>query len=172
MAYKMSILLGKITKVHSFEGAVTVRLEGSISYDITKWESVFIETDGRPVPFFIEFIEQPDNRTLRMKFSDYDSDRKVKEFVGCKVFLTETDSSVAPVDDPQSLLKFVVMSDEDIEAGVITEIIENPGQLLLNIVSGSGKNILLPLHEDLIIGIDTDNKIIRMIIPEGIADIN
>jgi ribosomal protein L35AE/L33A len=51
MAYKKHILLGKITKVHGFEGAVTIRLERSFSDNILKMESVFIETDGRPVPF-------------------------------------------------------------------------------------------------------------------------
>ncbi len=172
MAYKKHILLGRITKVHSFEGAVTVRLEKSISDRIFEMESVFIETDGRPVPFFIEYTEQPDNRTLRMKFSGYDSDDKVKEFVGCSIYLTEASSAVMPLDDFQSLKGFEVFSDEELSLGYITEIIENPGQLLLSIRSGSGKEILLPLHEDLIQGIDTDKKKIIMIIPEGIADIN
>jgi 16S rRNA processing protein RimM len=172
MAYKKHILLGKISKVHGYEGAVTIRLERNISDNIPEMESVFIETDGRPVPFFIEYMEQPDNLTLRVKFSGYNSDLIMKEFVGCKLFLTKVNSSTSPVEDPMTLTGFEVLSGEDISVGKITEIIENPGQLLLNITSGSGKNILLPLHEDLIIGIDPERRIIRMIIPEGIAEIN
>ena len=172
MAYNKHILVGKISKIHGYEGAVTIRLERNYSDNIPEMESVFIETDGRPVPFFIEFSEQPDKLTLRLKFSGYNSDNKVKEFVGCKVYVTETASSLVPVEIPNDLLEYEVLSDEDISLGIITGIIENPGQLLLNIKSGSGKDILLPLHEDLIKGIDTERKIIRMIIPEGIADIN
>jgi 16S rRNA processing protein RimM len=172
MAYKKHILLGKITKVHSYEGAVTVRAEKNISDNISEMESVFIETDGRPVPFFIEYIDQPDNRTLRIKFSDYDSDDKVKEFIGCNIYLTETNSATVPHDDFLNLKGFEVLSDEDKSLGIITEIIENPGQLLLNIRSGSGKEILLPLHEDLIKEIDADKKRIVMIIPEGIEEVN
>jgi 16S rRNA processing protein RimM len=171
MAYKRHILLGKITKVHSYEGAVTIRLERNFSDNIPEMESVFIETDGRPVPFFIEYTEQPDNLTLRMKFSGYDSDKKMKEFVGSGIYLTEP-SEASSVEISPDLISYEVFSDSGISLGIISEIIENPGQLLLNIISGSGKNILLPLHEDLIISIDPLEKIIRMIIPEGIADIN
>jgi 16S rRNA processing protein RimM len=172
MAYKKDILLGKITKVHSYEGAVTIRLEKSISDNITEMESVFIETDGRPVPFFIEYAEQPDNRTLRMKFSGYDSDKKMKEFVGCNIYITKTGSTAIPFDDYLSIKGFEVFSDEENRLGLITDIFENPGQLLLNIRSGSGKDILLPLHEDLIKEIDKDKKRIIMFIPEGIEEIN
>jgi 16S rRNA processing protein RimM len=172
MAYKKHILLGKITKVHGYEGAVTIRLERNFSENIPGMESVFIETDGRPVPFFIEYTEQPDNLTLRMKFSGYDSDKKMKEFAGCRIYLTEPLSEASSVEIPPDLISYEVFSDSGISLGIISEIIENPGQLLLNIISGSGKNILLPLHEDLIESIDPEKKIIRMIIPEGIADIN
>jgi 16S rRNA processing protein RimM len=172
MAYKRHILLGKITKVHGYEGAVTIRLERNFSDNIPEMESVFIETDGRPVPFFIEYVEQPDNLTIKMKFSGYNSDVAIKEFVGCKLFLTKLNPYIAPVENHMGLVGYEVFSEEEISFGIITEIIENPGQLLLNIVSDSGKHILLPLHEDLIDEIDIEKRIIRMIIPDGIADIN
>jgi len=172
MAYKKHRLLGKITKIHGYEGAVTIRLEKDFPDNIPEMESVFIETDGRPVPFFIDFSEQPDLSTLRIRFAGYNSAEKVKEFVGCNLYLTEAAISAMPVETSQGLIEYEVVSDEDISLGIITDIIENPGQLLLNIISRSGKSILLPLHEDLIKEIDTENKIIRMIIPEGISDIN
>ena len=172
MAYKKHILLGKITKVHGYEGAVNIRLERNFSDNIPEMESVYIEIDGRPVPFFIDNFDQPDIFTLRVKFDDYRSTERVKEFVGCKVFLTESTSPGIPVEDPGTLISFEVLSEDDILIGVILEVIKNPGQLLLIIKTGSGKEILLPLHADLIKDVDTKNKIIRMIIPEGISDIN
>lgn len=172
MAYKKHILLGKITKIHGYEGAVIIRLERIFFDNIPKMESVFIETDGRPVPFFIDYSEQTDQSTLRLRFTDYNSTEKVKEFVGCKIYLSEEAVSVTPVENPNGLLEYEVLSDENISVGKITEIIENPGQLLLSVISNSGKSILLPLHEDLIKEINSENKVIRMIIPDGISDIN
>jgi 16S rRNA processing protein RimM len=172
MAYKKHIFLGKITKVHGYEGAVNIRLERNFSDKIPEMESVYIEIDGRPVPFFIDYYDQTDIYTLRIKFEDYESTTSVKEFIGCKVFLTESTDPEIPVEDPGTLINFEVLSEDDILIGVIIEIIKNPGQLLLNIKTRPGKEILLPLHEDLIKEIDTENKIVRMIIPEGISDIN
>jgi 16S rRNA processing protein RimM len=172
MAYNKHILLGKITKVHGHEGAVTIRLERSISDNIPEMESVFIETDGRPVPFFIDHAEQPDMSTLRLKFTDYNSAEKVKEFVGCRLFMTESAVNAVQLSNQLNLINYKVFSGENIPVGVIAEIIENPGQLLLNIQSSSDRYFLLPWHADLITDIDSDNKIIRMMIPDGIMDIN
>jgi 16S rRNA processing protein RimM len=172
MAYKKHILLGKISKVHGYEGAVTIRLERNFSDNIPEMESVFIETDGRPVPFFIDYLEQPDNQTLRLKFSGYDSDEKIREFVGCRIFLTDASAADSSPEDPHSLLGYSVCSVDGILIGKISELIENPGQFLINIKSESGKKILIPLHEDLIEGIEPGKRIITMIIPEGISDIN
>jgi 16S rRNA processing protein RimM len=172
MAYKKHILLGKITKIHSYEGTVIIRLERYFSDIIPKIESVFIEIDGRPVPFFILLAEQPDNLTLRLRFSGYESDVKIKEFVGCNVYFTDPDIKFSKIEDPQYLIDYKVFSDDKVLIGTISEIIPNPGQLLLSIKTSSGKEILLPLHEDLINKIDTKTRVIQMIIPEGIADIN
>jgi 16S rRNA processing protein RimM len=172
MAYKTHILLGKITKVHGYQGAVNIRLERNFSDNIPEMESVFIETDGRPVPFFIEYSEQPDFSTLRLKFLDYNSTEKVKEFIGCRVYFTQSGNLGPTAENLNDLTDYEVLSDEGISIGVVTELIENPGQFLLVIKTSSGKELLLPLHEDLVKEIIHEKRIIRMIIPQGIGDIN
>jgi 16S rRNA processing protein RimM len=172
MAYNKNILLGRITKVHGYEGAVTIRLERNFSDNIPEMESVFIEIDGRPVPFFIDYSEQTDVSTLRLRFMDCNSAEKVKEFLGCRLYLTDQAISPSLSEDPAYLKEYEVFSEENISLGIITRLIESPGQFLLNITTSEGKNILLPLHEDLIREIDSEKKIIRMIIPGGILDIN
>jgi 16S rRNA processing protein RimM len=171
MSYEKHILLGKITRVHSFNGAVTIKLERNFSEKIPELESVFIETDGRPVPFFVKYSEQPDNITMRMQFSGYESDIKVKEFVGSSVYLTG-DTIITQPEDMDYLINYKVLSGENEVIGSVIELIEQPGHLLLNIKTVKGKELLLPLHEDLIINIDKKKKIIVMIIPEGIDEIN
>lgn len=172
MAHIKHILLGRITKTHGFEGAVTVKVEKIFSENIPEPESVFLEIEGRPVPFFIECSEQPDSLTLRLKFDGYNSSSEMKEFVGCNVFLTETAGKQGKEIQHHGLIGYSVESVDGIIAGVVKELIENPSQLLLNIVSGSGKEFLVPLHEDLIEEINNNNKTIRMIIPEGLEEIN
>jgi ribosomal 30S subunit maturation factor RimM len=88
MAYRNQILLGRIARVNGYDGYVTVKLEKAFIEDIQEMESVFIETEGRPVPFFITASEYSGGDLLRLKFEGYDAFEKVAEFSGCKIFLT------------------------------------------------------------------------------------
>ncbi len=171
MSYEKHILLGKITRVYGFNGVVTIKLERNFSEKIPEMESVYIEIDGRPVPFFVKYAEQPDDISIRLQFSGYESDLKMKEFVGSNVYLTKG-VKISRSDDMSSLINYKVLSGEKEMIGSVIELIEQPGHFLLNIKTTRGKELLLPLHEDLIISIDKKRKIIEMIIPEGIDEIN
>jgi 16S rRNA processing protein RimM len=56
--------------------------------------------------------------------------------------------------------------------GEVTNIIENPGQILLILKSPEGKEILIPFHEDFIVSINKKKKLIEMDLPEGLTEIN
>jgi 16S rRNA processing protein RimM len=172
MAYRFNILLGRITKISGYEGAVTVKLEKIFSENIPHLESVFLEIEGRPVPFFVSEYEYSGADILKLKFEDYESIEKVTEFTGCRVFLTSSDESIEPENEIQNLNGFNVFDQDNQLLGEIREILSNPGQLLLRITSPQNKEILIPFHEHLILSISRNKKIIVMNIPEGLADIN
>jgi 16S rRNA processing protein RimM len=166
------ILLGKISKIHGFEGAVTVKTELNLSEDIPADEPVFLEIDGRSVPFFVEESNSPRPGIINLKFEDYDSSEKVKEFVGCSVFISGKSAPQKMNEDLILLVGYNVSSVAGEPVGIINEVIPNPGQLLLGITSPKGKKLLIPLHEDLVSEINNDLKTITMFIPEGLTDIN
>jgi 16S rRNA processing protein RimM len=170
MAYNANILLGRITKVHGFEGAVTVKLEKTFIESIPDMESVFLEIEWRPVPFFIEESEYPGGDILRLKFIGYDTFDKVNEFAGCRVFLTAGEKEKSGTNI-RTLYNYKVFIHDNTLVGIIKEVIENPGQWLLKISTSGGKEILIPFHEDFIIDIDNRKKIIKMDLPEGLTDI-
>jgi 16S rRNA processing protein RimM len=172
MAYRSNILLGRIAKVNGFEGAVNIRLEKSFIENIPPMESVFLEIEGRLVPFIISNSSYSGAGSLTLEFEGYTSLESVKEFIGVNLYLT-SDSHKNNSEDDLSLLKgFNVIDDKGNSVGLIIEIISNPGQLLLN-VRGENKNeILIPLHENLIQKIDRKKKLIIMEIPEGLIEIN
>jgi len=166
------ILLGKITKVHGYEGAVTVKTDVNLSENIPQGEPVFLEIEGRPVPFFIEDTFSSRTGIINIKFEDYDNPEKVKEFVGCSVFITADTSFDKNDENLSELIGYTVFSDRGDSVGVINEVIPNPGQILLGLTSAIGKKLLIPLHEDLVRSVDSDTKTITMIIPEGLTEIN
>jgi 16S rRNA processing protein RimM len=172
MAYIKHILLGRITKIYGFGGAVIVKTEKIFSENIPEMESIFLEIEGRPVPFFIEYTEQASPGLLRMKFEGYDNAAKVKDFVNCNVFLTGDRIPGIIKDDLHTLQGYTMISDDNRTIGVIKEILHNPGQILLVVRSETGKEILIPLHEDMIQELKPDQKILTMNLPEGLTEIN
>lgn len=172
MAYTNKILLGRITKVSGYEGAVSIRLERTFSENIPQMESVFLEIEGRPVPFFISDTEYSGADILKLTFDGYESEEKISEFVGCNVFLTAAATGKDQNNDLHNLINYTVYNQDDQLLGNITDIIENPGQLLLVISTKEKKEILIPLHEDFIINFDKKRHTIIMEIPDGLTEIN
>lgn len=172
MAYNPQILFGIITKVHGHEGAVTLRLEKAFIEQIPELESVFLEIEGKPVPFFISSVEYPGADQIWLKFDGYESLALVKEFVGCKVYLTLANGKEKQETRTINPQGYQIISEAGPEVGVVTGIIENPGQLLLSVKTTSGKEILIPFHEDLIRKADKKRKIIYMELPDGLIDLN
>jgi 16S rRNA processing protein RimM len=172
MAFRYQILLGRISKVSGYSGSVSVKLERSFYNNIPEMESVFLEIDGKQVPFFISSSEYSGGDLLKLKFEGYGSCEKVSEFTGCRIFLTTVSEETASTSAPESLSGFkVILKNKDL-IGTVKETIQNPGQDLLNIVSPEGKEILIPFHEAFILKIEVKNETILVELPEGLTDIN
>ena len=172
MTYTKEILLGRIIKIHGYDGSVTLKLEKSFIENIPEMESVFLEIQGRPVPFFISHSEYAGADILKLKFEDYSSFEKISEFQGCRVFLTTVKNNNNVPDDNLDLKGYKVFIQDDRLVGVVKEVIQNPGQWLLSVVSDAQKEILIPFHENFIVKMDPGNKSITMNLPEGLTEIN
>ena len=172
MTYKCDILLGRITKISGYEGAVAVRLEKIFTENIPQMESVFLDVEGRPVPFFISSLEYSGADILKLLFEGYDTNEKISEFIGCRVFLTSGLLKDSPVNDDKNLIGFRVFVQEDKLLGSISEVLPNNDQWLISVISINNKEILIPFHEDFILSIDKKKKIVIMNLPEGLIDIN
>ncbi len=172
MAYKNDILLGRITKVSGYEGAVAVKLEKIFTENIPQMESVFLEIEGRPVPFFISDIEYSGADILKLQFEGYTSNEKISEFIGCRIFLTSaTNVDISKPDNPD-LIGYSVFVNENKLLGLISDVMLNSGQWLITVISPVKKSILIPFHEDFIVNIDMKGKKIFMDIPDGLIEIN
>ena len=173
MQHNELILLGKIIKVHGFNGAVVIALEGEISEKIKEMESVFVEIDGKPVPFFFEWQKDSGPNTLLAKFDYFDSEKSIIEFVGCEVFtdreiiITSSDSQL-----PIFLTGYTLMDSGKRVVGEIIKVVSFPMQVMLELKTSKEGDILIPYNEDWIIELDETNKSISLNLPEGLDSIN
>lgn len=160
--------IGIITKTHGFEGAVVVRSEGGITREPEQGEPVFVVIDGIPVPFFTREAYITSNETLVISFDDYMTPASVARLKGCEL---RTGEETGVQDEITDVSGYTIIDQRSGFRGVITAIEKNPGQLLAIVNTVQGE-ILIPLHSDLIITIDTEKKTLVMSLPEGLTGIN
>lgn len=173
MSYSAEILLGRISKINAFNGIVTVNLEKEISVKLKEKDPVFIEIEGKPVPFFISDIENPGAGFIRVKLRYYDSYEKLKGLPGCRVFLPghagSEGSFGTKLENPAG---FKILDTAGTIIGTISHIIGNPAHPIAQVATPGNTELLIPFHEDLIVKYDLMKKTVIMKLPEGLEDIN
>jgi len=166
------LLLGKIIKAHGYEGALMIVLEKHLSEEFQKMETVFIEVDGKPVPFFISWSRETAKDSVLVKFDDLDSREMAIEFVGSRVF-TESDQSSNKIL-PQHLILtgYTFRTSDDSFSGNIEKVLDLPMQYLLIVKGERGDEKMIPFNEQWIEILDHKRKLLTMTLPDGILDIN
>jgi 16S rRNA processing protein RimM len=168
------ILFGLILKTHGIEGHLVLKLYVLPENELKENEPVFIEIDGLPVPFFIrEFRTLSDDSALFLTDSEY-TPVPVSDLINCRVFvkshlIAEQDGEKAV--NYEDLTGFRVVDERHGDQGVVREIVEYSENTLM-VVDFKDREILIPFHEDIVRYIDFENRLIEILAPEGLLDIN
>ena len=150
----------KVLKSWGAAGQVVLSLDAEDPRDLESEEPVFIEFDGLPVPFYFESIE-PKGSRLIVKFEDVDSLEEAEELVGRTVTLDDEEE-----EDEDSLIGLQVRDSRSQRiVGEIVDYNDYAGNLTITVETDRGE-VLLPLHEDLIVSIHDDT--ITLDIPDGL----
>lgn len=168
------IKIGTIAKTHSIKGQVILRLKHPCLRNIKHLESVFIEIDGLPVPFFISGYSQRNNEELILMIDDINTEHKARDLVMCDVWLHSDhigDLALDPALRNLSLTGYEVVDVNLGSLGILEEILEFDQNPLLKIIHNK-KEILIPLQSDIICEVDDAAKKILVNTPGGLVDLN
>ncbi len=165
--------LGKIVKPYGRKGELLAKLDTDEPEMYEGMESVFLEIKGELVPFFIENSNLHKSHLLRMKFEDVESIEQAEELVGRKMFLPLTDLPELTGNDfyYHEIIGFT-STDENLGLlGVIQGVNEYAAQPYFIIKHASGKEILVPVHDDFILNVDREKRDILLRIPDGLLNV-
>ncbi|MDR0232302.1 MAG: ribosome maturation factor RimM [Dysgonamonadaceae bacterium] len=166
------IKIGQFNKPHGIKGEVSFTFTNDI-FDESECEFLVCEIDGIFVPFVIESYRFKSDTTALIKFDGIETDTQAKLFTNLDVYFPkqylqeETSSEIASWD---YFIGYTLIDDTLGDVGIITDVDETTINTLF-IVERAGEEILIPASEDLMAGLDEENKIIKMIIPEGLIDL-
>ncbi|MFA6951286.1 MAG: ribosome maturation factor RimM [Lentimicrobiaceae bacterium] len=164
--------LGRILKPHAAKGALMINFEVDSPEDYQNMESVFVLMNGQLIPFLIEHIEIRHNNRAVISIPDVDSIEQASVLSGCELYLPE--SMLKPLTGNRFYFHevpgFEVHDTVHGVIGRVIEVLEYPQQALLSI-SFKGKEILVPITDEIITGIDREKKIIYTDVPEGLIEL-
>ncbi|MDZ7738153.1 MAG: ribosome maturation factor RimM [Bacteroidales bacterium] len=167
------ILLGRIRKVHGYEGAVMLNLEDRFIEELPEMEWVFIEIDEKPVPFLISSLTENASGNIILKLEGYDSPEAMTEFIGCPVFIEQVSEDKENELSPYLILEgYKIFGSDSKLLGVVTKVMSLPMQYMLVLEGEDGDELLIPLNEEWILEINREQESIYMDLPDGIIQIN
>lgn len=164
--------IGFFRKTHGVHGEVVLEFEQQFEYSVEEAGRFFIELDGLLVPFFVEEegLRLRSSKSAIVKFDDVDTEEYAKRLVGSTVYLFNNEI----IDDQEmsesGFTDFVLMDETAGEIGVISRVDDFSGNIVFT-VGFKGEDLMVPFNEEILVGVDTDNKTITLRLPEGLLDV-
>jgi len=163
--------LGYIVKPHGIHGAITIFLDTDDPEYYKEMESVYVEYQQKLVPFFIDSVKLVGNKAT-LKFHDVDSIEVAIQYKGCAVYLPL--DMLPGLEEDQfyyhEIIGYKVIDQAAGEIGKVKYIYEANGSDLFAI-DYKNKEILVPVHDEIIQKLDKKDNTIFLILPDGLLDI-
>lgn len=164
--------LGYVIKPHGLRGEVQIFLDVDSPKEYETIESVFVLQGQQLVPFFIESIAVRAEKAI-VAFEEVESIEAAKALKGASLFLPLNNLPELDGDDfyYHELAGFALKGKDGELIGEIQSVLDAGAQDLLEVKHTSGKEILVPLTDELIERVDKKEKELVMEIPEGLLDV-
>ena len=160
--------IGRLGKAHGIKGEVSFQFDDDI-FDRVEAEYLVLDVDGILVPFFMEEYRFRNDSVCLVKFCDIDTQQRAQELTGCDVYFPRALAEEA--DEALTLSCLVGFDIVDASGGknigTIAAIDDSTQNILFELEDGT----LIPASDELIEDIDTEQRQIKMNIPEGLLDI-
>jgi 16S rRNA processing protein RimM len=163
--------IGWIVKPHGLKGEVTVMLEEDAPNDFSSIKSVFIEQDGRLIPYFIQHLSAQGKKAF-IKFEDVNSPEDAGRISKQSFYLSKSLRPKAAPGQfyPDEVIAFEVHDQERGLLGKISEVVQaGPNRLL--VLHYQGKEVLIPVNAPFITSVNMGRRKIKVELPEGFLDL-
>lgn len=166
--------IAKVSKSDGTDGAVILSFLSMAPEDLEISEPVFVYFDGLPVPFFIEKFARKGNSKAVVHLSDIRNFDDAEELVGKEVYVKDEESDEADEDLVGWTIEVAEGSLRNSKKlrtsvlGKVTGYLDIPANPCLEVETEKGA-VVIPLHEDFILSVDPEERVIIMNLPDGLV---
>lgn len=162
--------LGYVIKTHGLKGEIQVFLDVDNPLDYQNLESVFVKQGNALVPFFLEYIQVNPKKSIT-KFEEVDAIEEAERLVGQELYLPlNALPELSEGEYYYHQLVGLTMVEDGKELGVVDQVYEIAPQNLLSI-QHQGKEIMIPINDEIIRSVDFEKQTIEAKLPEGLLDV-
>lgn len=164
--------LGKVVSKYSFKGEVLVKLDTDEPEIYENMESVFVSLGNNLVPFFIDRCRLHKSNLLRIDFEEVKDEPTADKLIGTELYLPLT--LLPPLSGNKfyfhEVIGFTMMDEVHGDIGIIKAINDSASQELFE-VDKNGKELLIPVSDEIITKVDRKTRTIHVNTPEGLVEL-
>ena len=162
--------LGRITKPWGTKGQVVIFLDVDTPEDYAHLDSAYVELRGQLVPYFFCVDSINSNRAV-VTFEELPPEEALS-LVGHDLYLP---LSMLPKLDGNrfyfhEVVGFKIVDSRHGDIGTLEQVLEYPAQPLFQIIK-DGKEILIPVIDEVIDKVDREQKTIYITAPNGLIEL-
>ncbi|MFO7828436.1 MAG: hypothetical protein R6V23_07445 [Bacteroidales bacterium] len=164
-------LAGSLLRTVGTKGEIILKFNTDLPENIKQLESIFIEVDGKLVPFFIVEIKKKSIDSAEAKLEGLETDTKSQEFIGNDFYLSKKQIEIFGdfSDEQIDVTGYEIRDQRNRVIGKVASFIDIHDNPILKVKTEKGE-VLLPANDELIIEIDDDLRHILLNIPDGLID--
>lgn len=162
--------LGRIAKTHGIKGEVTIKIDADDPTAYLDMKHFFLEYNKVLTPFFVEKLIMSGDKFFAT-IQDVKTIEAAQALVGKEVYLPL--EMLPKLSGKQfyfhEVIGFTLVDDVKGELGPIKDILEYPTQAIIQVVK-DGKEVLIPVLDDIIQKVDRKSRKLFVKAPEGLID--
>lgn len=169
--------IGHITRVRGLRGEVEMQFTDDC-FDTGRAEYFVLDMDGILVPFFWEEYRFKNNDTLIVRFEHTDTEEKGRALTGHDVYYPkhcvrrEDGEEGAALSSYRALTGWSVSLADGTALGEVSAVDDSSQNILLTILTPTGKELLVPFHNDFLADFDLTERTLSLDLPQGLLELN
>jgi 16S rRNA processing protein RimM len=165
------IRIGKIVATHGLQGGLIMTHLAASGDWLHPDHILFLELNKDSfIPFFVRQAKAAGKGEYMVRLEDVDSVEDAKLLIGKPVHVREDILMDHVADTPLLWIGFQVVDRTKGGIGPLDDVMQTGGQWLGKIMM-EGREVLVPLVEQMIIEVNIRNRFIRMDLPEGLLEV-
>ena len=165
-------LFGTIFKLHGYKGDVNIYNDNDIPLVFSEIDFFYVEENNELIPYFADSVRPKKKKILLVKFEDVDSEEVALRILKRQVYLPNKFlPKIEDINPDKIMVGFDVIDKTLGNVGIVDFVNDKTAQKLI-IVKDGEKEFFIPFHDNFVLNIDLEKKILNVDVPEELMNIN